>query len=235
MTEYHQEPYVAEFAAAITEVTDGHVILDTSYFYPQGGGQPADTGELELPDGTTIAVTHTKKKNGETHHAVSDHEPLEAGMRVAARIDWKRRHRLMRMHTAAHVISAVIAQHEDALITGNQLKTTESRIDYDLDDYDQKRILAYQERVNQELAKHHEVTTQTLPRAEADEQLERLSGLKSGLPAHIQDVRIVRIGDLDAQACGGTHVKNTKEVGRVEFTKTKNKGAGNRRVYFTLS
>jgi misacylated tRNA(Ala) deacylase len=232
---YVDDSYAHAFQTKIRAVeTDGAVELEQTYFYPEGGGQPGDKGTLRLPSGQELHVHDTQKRAGRVVHLMRKHE-LTPGQHVHARIDWPRRHLLMRMHTAAHVISAVLAKHEQALITGNQLAPNESRIDYNLDDYNPKRIRAYQELINQELAKGHDVTTHTLPRKEAERQLKQLSTLAVGLPEHIQDVRVVRIGRLDAQACAGTHVKNTQEIGRVTFTKTKNKGASNRRVYYTLS
>ena len=230
---YRADSYKHSFSSVVEEVTAQGVILEETYFYPAGGGQPGDEGTLTSST-NEYAVRNTRQQNGRVIHVIKHHE-LQPGDAVEAQINTDKRYALMRMHTAAHVISAVLAREEQAKITGNQLGTQESRVDFNLDAFSRKQLRAYQARVNQALAQEHPVRTETLIRAEAEKKLAQLSSLAAGLPAHIKDVRIVHIGELDAQACAGTHVRNTKEVGEVVFTRTKNKGANNRRIYFSLS
>ncbi len=230
---YQEDSYTYAFSSSVEAVTPQGVILQETYFYPAGGGQPGDEGVLRS-GGDEYVVRNTRRQDGRVVHLIKRHD-LQPGDAVEAQINATKRYALMRMHTAAHVISAVLAREEEAQITGNQLGAEESRIDYNLEEYDAKRIQRYEELVNEELAKGYAVTTKTLARAQAQKELKQLSSLAIGLPKHIQDVRIVYIGDLDAQACAGTHVKNTQEVGRVTFTRTKNKGANNRRIYYSLS
>ena len=230
---YEEDSYKQTFSTRVKEVTGQGVILEETYFYPSGGGQPGDSGALETTE-NTYEVRKARRQDGQVIHQIKNHS-LQPGDEVQATIDWRKRYQLMRMHTAAHVISAVLARDEEAQITGNQLGVEESRIDYDLQDYDAKRIASYEKLINEELAKNHAITTDTLPRQEAQKQLKKLSNLAMGLPKHIRHVRLVTIGDLDVQACAGTHVKNTQEVGRVTFVRAKNKGKNNRRIYFSLS
>lgn len=230
---YQEDSYKQSFRTRVAEVVDQGVLLEETYFYPAGGGQPGDSGTLETPS-NTYEIRNARKQDGRVVHQIKNHS-LRKGDEVRATINWPRRYNLMRMHTAAHVISAVLARDEDAQITGNQLGAEESRIDYDLEDYDAKRIASYEKLINEELAKNHAVTTQTLPRVDAEKRLEKLSNLAMGLPQHIKHVRLVAIGELDVQACAGTHVQHTREVGRVTFERAKNKGKHNRRIYFSLS
>ncbi len=140
----------------------------------------------------------------------------------------------MRMHTAAHLVSKVFEDRKGAVVTGNQLGLEKSRIDYELDDYNPEQLRAFEDVVNEYVSRALEVESEVVSRQQAEETLERLSTLKIGFPEGIVQVRLVRIGDIDVQACGGTHVKNTQEIGCARFVKFDNKGKNNRRVYFTL-
>lgn len=214
------------------QTADGIVLRDT-IFYPRGGGQPGDTGMLRTSTNTDIPIHNTTKKDGIITHHTSKEIPV--GTEVEVILDWERRYNLMRMHTAAHIISAILSTQAGAKVTGNQLAEDESRIDCNLNELDPEVMQRYEKLVNAEIQQNHEITTQTLPRKKALSILEEITSLAMGLPEHITQVRLVRIGDFDVQACGGTHVANSKEVGRIRFTRTKNKGKNNKRIYFSLS
>ncbi len=234
MTEalYLTDSYLKEFSAEVKEAkSPTEIVLDRTAFYAQGGGQPFDTGVLKKGE-ETYNVTAVRKKDGEIVHTV-DREGLKAGDRVEGTIDWERRYRLMRMHTASHVLAAVFHGAEGALITGNQLDVDQSRCDYSIESFDREWIEQVVAKTNALLAQGHEVTFSFLPREEAL-KIPGMVKLAGALPPAVKELRILRIGDVDTQADGGTHVKNTKECGKVEIVKLENKGRSNRRLYFTL-
>jgi misacylated tRNA(Ala) deacylase len=137
------------------------------------------------------------------------------------------------MHTACHVLSSVFVKEVGALITGNQLDLQQSRVDFNLENFDREKIQQYINKANDLLATHQEIAISFMPRAEA-EKIPELAKLAMGLKQGIEEIRVITIGNIDTQADGGTHVKNTKEVGTIELIKCENKGKANRRVYFTL-
>ena len=230
-----EDPYIKEFDATVQDVKDGKLILlNQTYFYPVSGGQPTDTGiVVRKTDTKKFKVVTVRKIEGTVAHEL-DGEGLAAGDEVHCIIDWDRRHRLMRSHTAAHIVSEIIHHQTGALITGNQLELDKVRIDFSLDAFDPAAFAKYLEEANQVIARALPVTTKTLPREEAM-RLPTISKLAAGLPEHIREVRVVTIEGFDQQGCGGTHVKNTAEIGPLEFLKAENKGQKNRRVYFKLA
>ncbi|MBI2971690.1 MAG: alanyl-tRNA editing protein [Candidatus Aenigmarchaeota archaeon] len=228
---YLQDHGLREFDATVVSVNGLHVILDNTAFYPSSGGQPNDTGVL-VADGVTYTVTNVTKTGGSIVHEL-DAAGLHAGDRVHGVIDWQRRHALSRMHTAAHVLSAIIHKEAGALITGNQLGIDQSRIDFSLDVLDRETIASYVEKANKALASRIPVKTYFLRREEAL-HIPGVVKLAAALPPNVSELHIVEIGSVDTQADAGTHVSNTDEVGRIELLRMENKGKSNRRVYFAL-
>jgi len=228
---YLEDSYLKEFTAKIEETKDGrYLILDNTAFYPESGGQPADTGTM-AKDGKEYKVTSVRKMDGKICHDV---EPgLAAGDTVHCRIDWARRYRLMQMHTATHILAAVLYKDAGALITGNQLNLDRTRIDFSMDEFDKEKILGYVEKANAIAAKGIEVKISFLPREEAM-KIEGAVKLAAALPPNISELRMLEIPGVDLQADGGTHVRNTSEVGKIRFLEAENKGKKNRRIYFTL-
>ena len=237
MTEalYLTDCYLKEFEAVVDSVKDDkYVVLDKTGFYPNTGGQPYDTGKLvRLGDGAEFNVVFVAKFGEIISHEFSP-SGLKPGDKVKGVIDWDRRYRLMRMHTAAHIISYLFEKKKQALVTGGQLDTEKSRVDYQLADYNPEELKSYEKDVNEIIARELPVTSHYVSRAEAEEMTERLSTLKMGFPEEVTEVRLLQIGDVDLQACGGTHIKNTAEIGIVRFIKFDNKGKNNRRVYYTI-
>ncbi len=226
--------YLKEFEATVKSVTQGkYIVLDKTAFYPKSGGQPNDTGVMiRQSNGKQFFVVYVGKFNGEISHEVGE-EGLKQGDKVIGKIDWDRRYKLMRMHTAAHILSAVFHQEVGALITGNQLDLEKSRIDFSLENFDREKIDEYIRKSNEIVDEDLGIKIYTIPRAEAVKE-PSLAKLAKGLPEGIANIRIVGIEGFDKQADGGTHVKSTKEVGKIVFLKAENKGRSNRRVYFTL-
>ena len=230
------DSYLQECTAQVKEVLPGNkIVLDRTVFYAQGGGQPFDTGKLTLEkDGFApeFAVTEVRKESGKVLHAI-DKEGLQAGDKVICKIDWERRYSLMRMHTAAHTLGSLMYKY-GWLITGNQLGVEESRFDFSMESFDRAKFEEIVSHANSELAKAIELKVYQLPREQAL-QIPEVVKLAGALPPSIPVLRIVEIPGVDLQADGGTHVKNTREVGSIEITKLENKGAKNKRVYFKLN
>ena len=234
---YMQDSYLREFEATVKSVSQGkYVVLDRTAFYPDSGGQPHDTGTMtRVSDGRVFRVIYAGKFGGEISHEVEDPDGtgLKPGDKIKGAIDWERRYRLMRSHTAAHMISGIIHEKTGAMITGNQLDTDRSRIDFSLDDYDPNRMKDFVKEASEKAKRGAEVKISFITRQEA-EKTGGLSKLAMGLPPGIKEIRIVDISGIDRQADGGTHVRNTKEIGELEFLRCENKGKDNRRVYFAL-
>lgn len=230
---YLKDHYLKEFDAEVVEVKDDkYLVLDQTAFYPSSGGQPHDTGVISK-DGEEFKVVYCGKFDGKISHEV-DKPGLKVGDKVHCVLDWDRRYKLMRSHTAAHIISEVIHRESGALITGNQLDVDKSRTDFSVDDYDPEKMEEYIAKANEIVEKDLPVTVEFVPREEAM-KIPQVSKLAKGLPESLKTIRLVRIGDFDVQGDGGTHVKSTMEIGKIEMVSCKNKGKNNRRMYFKVA
>ncbi|MEA3282086.1 MAG: alanyl-tRNA editing protein AlaXM [Euryarchaeota archaeon] len=228
---YLNDCYLTEFEATVEAVTDDRfVILDKTAFYPNAGGQPNDLGVL-VRDGNEYPVVHVRKMDDLISHEIAD-PGLMVGDSVTGRIDWGRRNLFMRSHTACHVLSAVINKETGALITGNQIGEARTRVDFSLEDFDRSQIRSFEEKTNEIIDQEIPVVIKILPAKEAL-KMPSIVKLKMDLP-EMEELRIIDIVGFDAQACGGTHVRNTGEIGRIEVVKAENKGKNNRRIYFRL-
>ena len=227
-----QDSYLKEFEAIVESVKDDkYVILDKSAFYPQGGGQPYDTGVF-IRNGEEFPVVYVGKFSGRISHEVGK-AGLKQGDKIIGKIDFSRRYKLMRMHTAAHVLSAFFHKKAGAMITGNQLDLDKSRIDFSLENFDREKIQEYCDMSNQVIEKDLPVKIYTLPREEAM-KIPDVVKLAAALPPQVKNLRIVEIEGVDKQADGGCHVKSLKEIGKIEIIKAENKGKNNRRVYYIV-
>lgn len=229
---YLKDCYLKEFEASVVEVNGRFVVLDKTAFYPESGGQPSDHGLLKSAKGNFV-VKFVKKISGKIQHEV-DSEGLEAGDKVKGEVDWFRRYRLMRHHTAAHVVSGVVNSMTGALITGNQLAEDRSRVDFNLENYDSSILKEIETKANEAINRNIPVVIEDMPREEAM-KIPSVFKLKMMLPESLKTLRIVSIGDVDSQACGGTHLRNTSEIKGISIVKTENKGKNNRRLYFILN
>ena len=229
---YMTDSYLKEFQAVVQSVKDDKfVILDRTAFYPQGGGQPYDTGII-ISNAEEYPVVYAGKFEGNISHEVSK-QGLKVGDSVNCKIDWERRYRLMRMHTAAHIIDAVLYNKAGALCTGNQLGLDKSRIDFSLETLDRDKIQQYIDMANECVKKKIDVKIYFLPREEAL-KIPGVVKLASVMPPEVKELRIVEIPGIDLQADGGTQVNNTSEIGNISLVSVDNKGKNNRRMYFTL-
>ena len=235
---YLEDSYAKECSALVTSITDSRfLVLDRTIFYPIGGGQPHDTGMIITSDNKQYEVVFCKKFGKDISHEIiidENHPPqIHPGDSVTCRLDWERRHMLMRLHSAAHILSEIIYKQTDARITGNQLDIDKARIDLDLEEFDKDKVKEYVTQANDIISKGLDITTGKISRQDALKDKDLFS-LADVAPKDIQDFRIITIDGFDKKACGGTHVKNTKEIGMIELIRIDNKGKNNRRIYFTV-
>jgi misacylated tRNA(Ala) deacylase len=226
MTEllYLHDAYQREFDATVVAVRDDAVALDVTAFYPTGGGQPHDTGTL-----AGGAVVDVRKAGDVVWHTIDGPLPGK-GERVRGEVDWDRRHALMRTHTALHVLCGVIWNEWGTSVTGGNMEPLAARMDFEFDPLPEGFGPRVEELVNRELAEARPIEVSFLPREQAlgDEDLIRTK--VNLIPESVREIRVVDIVGLDKQADGGTHVRSTDEVGRVQVVKTESKGKGNKRI-----
>jgi misacylated tRNA(Ala) deacylase len=230
---FRQDAYATDCEATVVAVDDAGIRLDRTVFYPMGGGQPGDRGVLELADGTRVSIVDTRKgeTGGEIVH-VPDGGPGRdlVGERVTAQIDWKRRYRVMRVHTLLHLLGAVVG----AGVTGGSIRDDGTgRLDFDLPDptLDKEAISAD---LNRLVAEDHPVSPRWVDESELDANPELVRTMSVAPPRGQGRVRLLEIDGVDLQACGGTHVARTGEIGPVEVRKIEKKGKHNRRVNVRL-
>jgi misacylated tRNA(Ala) deacylase len=216
-----KDNYIREFDAKVVAVGDCYIVLNHTAFYPEGGGQSGDRGMIS--DGTTtLTIVNTKKDSGEIRHLVEEPVALSDGADVHGSLDWNWRYESMRFHTAQHVLS----------------KPDKSRADYSpLQSFDDEMKRKVEAGVNEILAKNLDVSIKFMPRKDAIDYLNE-KGYQTRylemVPKSVKEFRVIAIGDYDVASCAGTHVNNTREIGAIKIGKTKNVGAGKRRIYFSL-
>lgn len=230
---YLQDSYLRRSEARVVSVKDGkYVVLDRTIFYPKGGGQPHDEGQV-IRSGEAFKVVYVGTFQGEVSHEV-ERPGLVVGDQVECVLDWDRRYRLMRSHTAAHTLASILNNETGALITGNQLDIDRIRFDFNLEKFDPDIFRTYVDKANDLFRQDIVVRWYELPREEAL-RIPGVIKMAAAFPPELEMLRIVEIEGIDAQADGGTHVRNLREVGEIEFLKAENKGKNNRRVYFRLN
>lgn len=230
---YLEDSYLKECDAAVVSVKDGkYVVLNQTIFYPKGGGQPWDTGKM-IRGNEVYNVVYAGKFSGEISHEV-DNVGLKEGDMVHCVLDWDRRYKLMRSHTAAHVFASLLCTGTGALVTGNQLEEDKIRFDFSLEKFEPEILTQYIDKTNELFRKDIPVKWYELPREEAL-KIPGVIKMAEAFPPEIPRLRIVEVVGVDKQADGGTHVRSLKEVGQIKALKTENKGKNNRRVYFALT
>jgi misacylated tRNA(Ala) deacylase len=231
---FQTDSYLKEFDAKVmaVDVDQGAIALDRTAFYPGGGGQPHDVGWL-LPDDQTLVVTKVKRQGQHIWHWL-DGELPEDGTALGGRLDWDRRYKLMRTHTALHVLCGVVWRDYGALVTGGNMQPLKGRMDFEFETLRGELVREIEDKVNAEVQNGREVRIKILPRAEAFQIPDLIRTKINLLPESITQVRTVEIVGLDLQADGGTHVANTSEVGRVRVVDYKSKGRINKRIHIEL-
>ncbi|MFZ1398561.1 MAG: alanyl-tRNA editing protein [Candidatus Promineifilaceae bacterium] len=235
MTEllYTTDAYVQSFDAMVTAVTDDNgIILDKTAFYPGGGGQPNDEGTLTA-GGQSWTVTKVKKVGGAVVHFVEGVLPA-VGTAVTGQLNWERRYQLMRTHTAMHILCGVVWRDYGASVTGGNMDPLKGRMDFEFETMRQELVAEIETAVNAEVTAARETRVQILPRDEAFQIPDLIRTKINLLPEGINEIRTVELVGLDLQADGGTHVANTREVGRMRITDYKSKGKINKRIYVEL-
>jgi misacylated tRNA(Ala) deacylase len=229
---YQMDSYLREFEAVVTAAEGEAVALDRTAFFPGGGGQPCDVGTLAWAGGMA-RVAKVKKQGDEVWHTLVGDLPA-TGAQVQGALDWGWRYRLMRTHTALHVLCGVVWRDYGALVTGGNMEPLQGRMDFEFERMEKELVVEIEASVNAEIQKGHPVRVAILPREEAFQIPDLIRTKINLLPPQIQAVRTVEIVGLDLQADGGTHVTNTREVGPVHVVDYKSKGAINKRIYIRL-
>lgn len=229
-----EDSYLKELDTNIIEISENKVVLEKSIFYPTGGGQEHDTGIL-FQNGQRFEVYDVKREQGKIIHYVKETAVLEIG-KVTAKIDWERRKGLMRHHSLLHIIGAVVYKKYGSLSTGNKIYPDRARIDFnELGELNEEEVKYIVEESNRIIRENHPIIYRYVSRKEAEESDGLIKTIVSLLPPSVTTVRLVLIEGIDEQACGGTHVNSTGEIGEMHVTKLSSKGKNNKRfeVYAT--
>lgn len=238
MTEllYQTDSYLREFDAVVTAAQEETraVILDKTAFYPGGGGQPCDLGALSVA-GVTYPVEKVKKQGDDVLHFLGGDAPLPApGSASRGTLDWARRYKLMRTHSALHVLCGTVFRDYGALVTGGDMEPLKGRMDFEFETMRGELVREIEAAVNREASLGREIRVRILPREEAFQIPDLIRTKINLLPEGITQVRTVEIVGLDLQADGGTHVRSTNEIGKIRVTDYKSKGAINKRIYIEV-
>ncbi|WP_137701881.1 alanyl-tRNA editing protein [Marimonas lutisalis] len=234
-TQFLQDAYLREAEATVVAHTpEGGIVLDRSIFYATGGGQPGDNGRLEWSGGALEVATTVKAERGQIVLVPAEPQPLPAvGTTVLQQLDWERRHRHMRVHTALHLLSVVLPLP----VTGGQISTEKGRLDFLMPEPPEDRD-AIEEALNALIERDLPVSQDWITDAELEANPGLVKTMSVQPPRGAGRIRLVRIGagedQVDLQPCGGTHVARTAEIGRIRLGKIENKGKQNRRVNIHL-
>ena len=234
---YQTDAYLQKFVARVVAIQDGALVLDRTAFYPGGGGQEPDQGEIEYR-GHQYPLTKIKKVGDQVMHWIETddlHPTPSVDIEVHGLLDWERRYKLMRTHTALHILCGVIWRDYGALVTGGNMRPLRARMDFELEHMSVDFAAQVEAKINDEVAAAREVTVRVLPREEAFQIPDLIRTKIDLLPKSITRVRVVDIRGLDLQADGGTHVANTREVGRIHIVKHESKGKINKRLRIELT
>lgn len=234
---YHLDAY-AKTAEATVVAVDGEacsVALDRTIVFPGGGGQPNDTGTLSAENGRRWEIASAKKSGAVVWHMLGGEEALPGvGDRVTVAIDWALRYRLMRTHTALHVLCGTIYRDYGALVTGGNMGPDKARMDFEMESFNPDLVAEIERVANEEIAKGRDTRVNVLPREEAFQIPDLIRTKINLLPDGITEIRTVEIVGLDLQADGGTHVANTAECGGIKIIGTRSKGKSNKRLELIL-
>jgi len=231
---YLEDSYLKEFKAKVLNVNseENYITLDQTAFYPGGGGQPCDFGYIYLTD-IRSKVTKVKKIDGRICHFLEGKLPGIDEI-ITGKIDWNRRYQLMRTHTVLHMLSAVVWHDHHVQVTGGNMEPLSGRLDFEFEQLNSEITTMIEKRVNEEILMEREIVSRTISREEANNIPDLIRTKINLLPAGLKEIRIVEIVGLDLQADGGTHVKNTLEIGDFKIVKYKSKGRTNKRIQIAL-
>jgi misacylated tRNA(Ala) deacylase len=228
---FREDSYLKTCSADITAITDAGIQTDQSIFYPLGGGQLGDTGWLVTPDGSRLDISNTQKDRdtGMQYHNIDAPHSLAVGDSITLELDWPRRYRLMRFHSALHMLCSLI----DAPVTSGSIQVDRARLDFDLQNPIDKEPIT--QALNELVQRNVAMTTRWITDAELAAQPELVRTMSVQPPRNAQGtIRLVEFEGVDLQPCGGTHVASTAEIGAVRIQKTEKKGKQNRRIIVVL-
>ncbi len=229
---FREQGYLQECSGIVKDIVDGAIIFDQTVCYPLGGGQPGDTGELELSDGSVRKIMDTKmnRQTGEVQHCVDDADGLSKGEEVTIRVDWSRRYQIMRLHSCMHMLCSVVP----APVTGGSIREDgTARLDFDLPEPPDAAEI--EQALNQLTMADHPMNISWISDEEMEAKPELVRTMSVKPPMGFGKVRLVEFEGIDLQPCGGTHVANTKEIGPVKIVSIKKKGKLNRRITIALT
>ena len=224
-----EDPYLKEFDSNIISTNLNQIILKQTIFYAKSGGQPGDTGTLNIKGNMVNIIDTIKDTENNIIHISENNVDYLNNEKVTGNINWNKRYKHMRMHTALHILCAVIPYG----VTGGQIGFDKSRLDFDLKDntIDKNEI---QNKLNKLIYEDHKIEYQWITNEDLDKNPDLVRTMSVKPPRINEKIRLVKIGNIDLQPCGGTHVKSTKEVGKIEIQKIENKGKKNRRISIIL-
>ena len=224
-----EDSYLKDFDATILNIDSNKIILDRTAFYAKSGGQPGDIGKIIL-NGKEINIIDTVYDNKQNIlHVCENSNDLKIDEKIKGKINWEIRYKHMRMHTALHLLCSLIPYD----VTGGQISYEKSRLDFNADDKIEKEEI--ENKINQLVKDDHEISYQWITLEELDNQPDLVRTMSVKPPRTNNKIRLVKIGSIDLQPCGGTHVKRTKEIGSIRIGKIENKGKMNRRVNLSIS
>jgi misacylated tRNA(Ala) deacylase len=230
-----KDAYLIEAEGSVLSAIDGGLVLDRTVFYARGGGQPGDVGIIRW-DGGEIEVLDTVRKDGLPLHVVAEGAALpDPGTAVHGSIDWDRRYRTMRTHTALHALSGVVFRDFGAKVTGGNMEPGVARMDFELDGISVEFGQEVERKLNEELVRGYPTEVVYLARQEALKDPDLIRTKVNLIPEWVDEIRVIDIVGLDRQADGGTHVASTLEVGQVRVVKTESKGKANKRMRIELA
>ena len=231
---YLYDSYQKDFRAKIQSVNGDSVVLDQTIFHPLTGGVACDTGYI-TEDGVKRAVVRVEinRETKEITHVLEDAIGLKSGDVVKGELNWERRFRLMRLHTAAHLIAAIMYRDYGALITGGQVDADQAKLDFNLEKTEREVFEDAVRKANEAVQKEIQLKVYFLDQSEALKMPEIVK-LAERMPPQVKELRIVEVPGIDLQADGGPHVNNTREIGEITMLRVENKGKTQRRVYFTV-
>jgi len=224
-----EDSYLKDFDATILNIDSNKIILDRTAFYAKSGGQPGDIGKITLNEKeiNIIDTVYDNKQN--ILHVCENSNDLKIDEKIKGKINWEIRYKHMRMHTALHLLCSLIPYD----VTGGQISYEKSRLDFNADDKIEKEEI--ENKINQLVKDDHEISYQWITLEELDNQPDLVRTMSVKPPRTNNKIRLVKIGSIDLQPCGGTHVKRTKEIGNIRIGKIENKGKMNRRVNLSIS
>ncbi|MAR31226.1 MAG: Ala-tRNA(Pro) hydrolase [Dehalococcoidia bacterium] len=231
---FHKDSYLQSTNATVIKIVeDNGIVLDRTVFYPGGGGQPHDLGVISIGN-KNVAVTKVQNVKGEVIHWVEDNHGITTGQSVTAEIDWDRRYTLMRTHTALHILCGVVWRDYKAQVTGGDMQPGTARMDFEFENMTAEFAEKIEDTINREVNDNRTIEVNFLTREQANQVPDLIRTKINLLPEAISEIRTIDISGLDLQADGGTHVKNTSEVGFIKVTGHESKGRINKRLRIAL-